>query len=202
MPSFTPDTGEPAADGVLPAPPPVAPPLFHAEPVARSFAGMFPAEPDSAANRPEHSFGSPTAPERVVDDSEAPATGRPLASALDTAAKLAADANAAAEALENLKRLLDRELPNAAQAPRQPLHEIFAEARASHEPPPLPAHEPPLEHPADEEPPSPEPKPFRRPGAGNAPWRERRQFDVRGFLAGFALSWAIGAALYIYLTAG
>ena len=31
---------------------------------------------------------------------------------------------------------------------------------------------------------------------------ERARPDVRGFLAGFALSWAIGAALYIYLTAG
>ena len=39
---------------------------------------------------------------------------RPLASALDAAAKLAADANAAAEALENLKRLLERQLPNVA----------------------------------------------------------------------------------------
>ena len=56
--------------------------------------------------------------------------------------------------------------------------------------------------PADEEPPSSEPKPFRRAGARGVPWRERRQFDVRGFMAGFALSWAIGAALYIYLTAG
>jgi hypothetical protein len=32
--------------------------------------------------------------------------------------------------------------------------------------------------------------------------RERQPLDVRGFLAGFALSWAIGAVLYIYLMAG
>jgi hypothetical protein len=66
----------------------------------------------------------------------------------------------------------------------------------------LPAHEPLSEEPTVEEAPSPAPKPFSRPGARSAPWRERRQFDVRGFMAGFALSWAIGAALYIYLTAG
>jgi hypothetical protein len=30
--------------------------------------------------------------------------------------------------------------------------------------------------------------------------RERGLFDIRGFLAGLVLSWAIGAVLYIYLT--
>jgi len=30
--------------------------------------------------------------------------------------------------------------------------------------------------------------------------RERGRFDIRGFLAGLALSWAIGAVLYVYLT--
>ena len=32
--------------------------------------------------------------------------------------------------------------------------------------------------------------------------QERSYFDFRGFLAGFALSAAIGAALYMYLMAG
>ena len=32
--------------------------------------------------------------------------------------------------------------------------------------------------------------------------RERGHFDIRGFLAGFVISSAIGAVLYIYLTAG
>jgi hypothetical protein len=40
-----------------------------------------------------------------------------------------------------------------------------------------------------------------RPG-GRSAARERQPFDLRGFMAGFALSWALGAALYIYLTAG
>jgi hypothetical protein len=37
---------------------------------------------------------------------------------------------------------------------------------------------------------------------GTAGAAERWNFDVRGFLAGFALSWAIGAVLYVYLVAG
>jgi hypothetical protein len=40
------------------------------------------------------------------------------------------------------------------------------------------------------------------PGGKSAAARDRHPFDVRGFMAGFALSWALGAALYIYLTAG
>ncbi len=31
---------------------------------------------------------------------------------------------------------------------------------------------------------------------------ERRGFDVRGFMAGFALSWAFGVVLYFFMTAG
>ncbi len=48
---------------------------------------------------------------------EVPEAVQPLASALDAATRLAADANAAAEALENLKRLLERQLPNVAESP-------------------------------------------------------------------------------------
>ena len=153
---------------------------------------------DETRDHPNLSFNLPGTAEHAADRWEMPATQRPLAGALDTAAKLAADANAAAEALENIKRLLDRELPNTAQAPRQPLHEVFAEAPSPHEPPPLPEHEPQEEFVYDEQP-APGPLPLPR---ANVRWRERRQFDVRGFLAGFALSWAIGAVLYIYLTAG
>jgi hypothetical protein len=31
---------------------------------------------------------------------------------------------------------------------------------------------------------------------------ERKRFDVRGFFAGFALSWAFGVILYLFMTAG
>ena len=31
---------------------------------------------------------------------------------------------------------------------------------------------------------------------------ERIRLDVRGFLAGFALSWAFGVVLYLFMTAG
>lgn len=198
---FTPEPSERSGDTTPPLPP-IAPPLFHAEPVTRPFAEsgarVFPLQQDEAREHPNLSFNSPGPAEHVADRWEMPATQRPLAGALDTAAKLAADANAAAEALENLKRLLDRELPNTAQAPRQPLHEVFAEAPSPHEPPPLPEHELQEDSVYDEQP-APGPLPLPR---ANVRWRERRQFDVRGFLAGFALSWAIGAVLYIYLTAG
>jgi hypothetical protein len=143
----------------------------------------------------------PPAPDTPVSfHAEADATRPPLTNALGAAAKLAADANAAAEALENLKRLLERQLPNPAQAP-QPLHTLFATSASTAEPPPLSHHEPPPEMPDDELHAAPARSLSRKDGGGAA-WRERRQFDVRGFMAGFALSWAIGAALYIYLTAG
>jgi len=41
------------------------------------------------------------------------------------------------------------------------------------------------------------PPPSRR-----RPPAERRGLDVRGFLAGFALSWAFGVVLYLFMTSG
>jgi hypothetical protein len=41
-----------------------------------------------------------------------------------------------------------------------------------------------------------EPRPRRRQPA------DRTRFDVRGFLAGFALSWAFGVVLYLFIMAG
>jgi hypothetical protein len=131
-----------------------------------------------------------------------------LANALDAAVKLAEDANAAAEALENLKRLLERRMPDvAAQSAQAPaaLEATVAElVQAAATPPPLP----PLPVPAL-------PLHAVRNASGEATLRpamlpkptprmpaERRRFDVRGFLAGFALSWAFGVVLYLFLTAG
>jgi hypothetical protein len=31
---------------------------------------------------------------------------------------------------------------------------------------------------------------------------ERQRLDIRGFLAGFVLSWAFGVVLYLFMTAG
>jgi hypothetical protein len=134
---------------------------------------------------------------------EVPEAVQPLASALDAATRLAADANAAAEALANLKRLLERQLPNAAESPAPAAPEADIQAGAAvmpaapATPPPLPLH-------------------AVRDGSGRTTLRpavlappppgraqaERVRFDVRGFLAGFALSWAFGAVLYLFMTAG
>lgn len=192
-----------------PAPPYVAPTRFRAEPmramrpVARAHGAVHPLElaPDLSGSRHEPSLAALPTIAPTSARSEAIGAAPPLASAYGAAAKLAADATAAAEAIENLKRLLERQLPNPAQAPRQPVHELFAEPATGLAPPPLPPREPPPEMQDDELDPDPE-EPLPRPSARNPAWRERRQFDFRGFMAGFALSWAIGAVLYIYLTAG
>jgi len=126
-----------------------------------------------------------------------------LANSLDSAAKLAADANAAAVALEDLRRLLERGLPNAAAHPalapvaRQANIAMLQEVAAA--PPPLPAALP--LHAVRNASGVPTlrkavlPRPTRMPP-------ERRRLDVRGFMAGFALSWAFGIVLYLFLTAG
>jgi hypothetical protein len=140
------------------------------------------------------------APDRPVQE--------PLSSALDAAAKLAADANAAAQALEGLQRLLERQLPTIAPGVAAALPGADAAGRSAtalpSQPPPLPATPPQAR---DAEPglreapalqPQPRmlvPQPVRMPA-------ERVRLDVRGFLAGFALSWAFGIVLYLFMTAG
>jgi hypothetical protein len=130
---------------------------------------------------------------------------RPLASALDAAAKLAADANAAAEALENLKRLLERQLPNVAANKVRAATEIGTQQTSAKAPA------------APMAPPQPPELPLHavRDGSGRTTLRpavlaplpprhapERRRLDVRGFLAGFALSGAVGVVLYLLMTSG
>jgi len=110
----------------------------------------------------------------------APPAGPRLVERIDAAAKLAADATAAAEAVEGLKRLLQAQLatshttstlPKLSAAPREVVPpQSSTEASQS-----LPAS------PALAEQPRP---------------------DIRGFLAGFVLSGAIGAVLYLYMMAG
>ena len=131
---------------------------------------------------------------------------RPLASALDAAAKLAADANAAAEALENLKRLLERQLPNVAASNAPAPTEARTQQQTSAKAPAAPMA-----------PPQPPALPLHavRDGSGRTTLRpavlaplpsrhapERKRLDVRGFLAGFALSGAVGVVLYLLMTSG
>jgi len=152
---------------------------------------------------------TPAAVAAPVREGSAPDNVRPLASALDAAARLAADANAAAEALANLQRLLERQLPNVAASPASA---SSAESEAAVPPTPAPV----VAAPATAPQPPLLPLHAVRDGSGRTTLRpamlaplpqrharpERTRFDVRGFLAGFALSWAFGVVLYLYMTSG
>jgi hypothetical protein len=132
---------------------------------------------------------------------EATAVGPPARTrirALDTAAKLAMDADAAAEALDNLKRLLAQGLPTPAQAASHLAAVPSGPTRRVAQPPQLPPPAPAMPAPAE----AAAPLPPR--GAQLVPVLpgDRAHFDLRGFLAGFALSWAIGIVLYLFITAG
>jgi hypothetical protein len=179
---------------------------------SQSIAAPSPPAADAVATEPALELppipaaDTPAAVAAPVGEGGAPDNVRPLSSALDAAARLAADANAAAEALANLKRLLERQLPNVAASPA-PARPAEPEAAApapialapamAPQPPSLPLH-------------------AMRDGSGRTTLRpamlaplppraarpERTLLDVRGFLAGFALSWAFGVVLYLYMTSG
>jgi hypothetical protein len=105
-----------------------------------------------------------------------------LVERIDAAAKLAADATAAAEAVETLKRLLQAQLAvsRPSSGPAEP-----GAAAVSALPMPLPAETP---------------QSVATPAAALLP--EPPRPDIGGFLAGFVLSGAIGAVLYLYMMAG
>jgi hypothetical protein len=117
------------------------------------------------------------------------------AKGVHAASQLAADVNAAAEALENLKRLLQHQLPDPIQARFQRTPQAYAEvasisAKLPWQPAPMMS-----EHTLPQLPLTP-PLP-----ADLVHATEPRHIEIRDFLAGFALSSAIGALLYIFLTA-
>jgi hypothetical protein len=186
-----------------PGAPPSPIPLFHTEPKegGRSLTSALDAVPtvEFAPNLTGNYPQPMRAPGGLTS-----ANPQQLASAFGATAKLAADATAAAEALENLKRLLERQLPHPAQASRQQTRERLAQTAATQSPPPLSREKDEAERrppeAAEHRLPQAAKKSLPRPRATAG--RDRRQFDFRGFMAGFALSWAIGAVLYIYLTAG
>jgi hypothetical protein len=187
---------------------------------------------DIAASDPKPSAelqtlaAEPHSPSATAQASRPPKKGapgiEPLASALDAAVQLAADASVAAEALEKLKVLLQhkQQLDGLRSVQpvehKQPFHAVRstqpviaraslgAEASASKAdailpmlPPPLPS--PPLPVPAAEASIARTGLPLLQPRRALF---ERRGLDVRGFLAGFALSWAFGVVLYFFMTAG
>jgi hypothetical protein len=118
-----------------------------------------------------------------------------LAAAADAAAKLANDVNAAAEALENVKRMLQR----------QRADQVRARPQSGHEPEPARSFAPLFSQPT----PMFSARAVPQRGVALLSPREllyaadqERRLDIRGFLVGFALSAAIGAALYVCLIAG
>ncbi len=145
----------------------------------------------------------------------------PLASALDAAVQLASDASVAAEALEKLKVLLQH---------KQQLEGLRSAQPVEHKPsfPALRATQPVLARPSRGEasasgahpialpvvppplPPLPLPVHAAEASMGRLPLVQPRRrallefrgLDVRGFMAGFALSWAFGVVLYFFMTAG
>ena len=145
-----------------------------------------PPEPGDA----RHSAGSDPFAETRTDEPAHPlATGTAtLPAALDPAIKPAPEANAAAEALENLKRMLEGDPTAATVAPAPNEGGAYSSMATL---PLVPAHA------GDDALRLPEP--LRAPRAA-AP--ERRRLDVHGFLAGFVMSLAFGALLYLLLTAG
>jgi hypothetical protein len=206
----SPEPGEAAALGVMPEE--VADDIASSEPKPSAELQTLAAEPQS--------------PSAIAQASRPPKKGapgiEPLASALDAAVQLAADASVAAEALEKLKVLLQhkQQLEGLRSVQpvehKQPFHAVRstqpglarallgAEASASKAdailpmlPPPLPS--PPLPVPAAEASIARTGLPLLQPRRALF---ERRGLDVRGFLAGFALSWAFGVVLYFFMTAG
>lgn len=151
-----------------------------------------PREPVNHASAPDTADGERAQPDAAAPQPEPPDEHD------STAQKIAAEATATAEALENLKRLLVHKIPlQASEGALQRPPFLHAQARTPPEaiapvlPPgplqpediPLPHHEAAIDPPA----------------LATQAERRRGRFDIRGFLAGFALSWAFGAALYMYL---
>jgi hypothetical protein len=146
----------------------------------------------------------------------------PLASALDAAVRLATDASVAAEALEKLKVLLQHKHQLEGLRSGQPLEDkqrvhairsaqpVLARSSRGAEASASEAHA--IAFPASLPlPPLPLPVPAGEASMGRSrlplvqrrrALLERRGLDVRGFMAGFALSWAFGVVLYFFMTAG
>ena len=179
------------------------PPTFAAAEIAGG------SEPACTPTQDRHGFAGETSPASAVapsPDAAAAQSMQPLASALDAAVRLAADANVAAEALENLKRMLEHKQQLESQLLQRAAGPVLAPASDDPEVPagaaPVPPPLPPLPLPLHAEPNADGGPTMLPPPPRQRPPPERRGFDVRGFIAGFALSWAFGVVLYLFMTAG
>jgi hypothetical protein len=119
----------------------------------------------------------------------------------EAAARIAAEASATAAALENLKRLLAHKLSEPG-IQTVPYYQDINPDNTS--PPPIPVYRPPVQVPVVP------PPMVAAPIAETAPSFEayddapprRRWVSFGSFFAGFALSWVLGAVLYVFLTGG
>lgn len=178
------------------------------EPAAPAVSPQAPEAPAADPPEFEGDAGSTTeaaASSETQQDSDAPPNAieqaPPSEMLQDAAARIAAEASATAAALENLKRLL---VHNRAEPDIAALHNLLEPSPERTEPPPIPVYRSPARLPITP-PPMVEPPqamtslsrfadddlPPRRPVAA-----------VGSFFAGFALSWVLGAVLYVFLTAG
>jgi hypothetical protein len=171
---------------------PTTPESVAAEPADTGPAATEPADDASPAG--EQPFGDTAA----AAEEEQPQQVELLQ---DAAAKIAEEANATAEALEGLKRLLSQKLPLLDPMPISPAASIAPQpiVRAA-APPSIPAYQLPAQ-PVTPPPMVPLAPPMdRAPLMARAP--VRRRSGVPGFITGFALSGVFGAMLYVFLTLG
>jgi hypothetical protein len=187
------DSGDETTAPAAPLQAPEQPAIFPFEGDANPDAGVtieIVASPEAA---PQDTFVPPDAEQEALP-----------AEALedDAAARIAAEADATAAALENLKRLLLHRLPEPYIADTSNPQEAGPELA---EPPPIPVYRPAVQLPVT--PPPMIAAPIAATSLSyfeedDAPPRRRWGAALGSFFAGFALSWVFGAVLYVYLTAG
>jgi len=201
-----PSPGEPFGAGILLPRPPWADDALPPPPRPAGGGWQDEGEPTAAEPSPAPA-GDPVSrpPPRAVEGGHErfrPPSGEPppLSEAVfDAAAKIAAEASATAEALENLKRLLEHKLPTLELVTPPGRFEHAQERFAA--PPPAPAHPvritaglPPIMALSAAAPPLPMPLASEQ-GSGTALY-------VRGFLAGLGLALVTGIVLYLFISIG
>ena len=175
---------------------PVAPALSSQ---ATELPAADPPEIEGDAGSITEAAASPETPQEQDAPPHADEQAPPSEILQDAAARIAAEASATAAALENLKRLL---VDNRPEPEIAVLHNLLEASPERTEPPPIPVYRPPARLPIT-------PPPMVEPPqatASLAPFPDedlpprRPVAAVGSFFAGFALSWVLGAVLYVFLT--
>jgi hypothetical protein len=153
------------------------------------------APPAASVAQPAAAMGPAPVAEPPLPEMPAKDDVVPIANALDAAAKLTADATATAAALENLTRLLEmhQRAASAMPAPQPVAQRQTPRPDSAMRPRPQPQSRAAASKPQSVA------RAINPPALRQQPQAREPQFDLRGFMAGFALSCAIGGVLYIYL---